>query len=404
MSHRHPAHANISYGKADFTSGRSITVGPNVVSIRSIARNRYDGSIEVLQGPGLATSIPHAEVLKKCSKWLDVVQVELEPGPERLGIEEVRVFNHVTRHGFDASRGLGWQVVGPNIIHVYGLGVEVPEQFDLWIRARSYSRDKGAILQPKVGAQADLAGGKISIAEVQEQYAGWSSESGFWKPAPKQFYESAIRLEWNDKWQGDEWLDVNVVTCDGTTRYAVDSFQPGLPWESVFPSRLNVPWQAIDHIEIRPKVRRRAFFFDGLKTLPAQTRKFDNPPSPSRTTDQLMKGVMLDEFAPLRISARIYGGNEVWPEHHSLLNISAAEITDAIGAEDAFTLLVHESGEFYLPIQFRWKDSNNKKLSTNSLTTGRSNLDFSAKGICRSQIYHESVKELDAVEFVSRQP
>ncbi len=400
VSHRHPAHAYPLYRKADFTSTRSITVGPNEVSIRSIARNRYDGSIDALKGPGLSASIPNADDLKNCVKWLDVVQIELSPGPQQLGIIDVQVFHHDTRTLFHINKGLGWQLVAPNIVQVYGKGREVPEEFDLWILARSYPSDELAILKPKIGSKADIAGGTIEIADLTKAYQGWSKDTGFLTGSQESHSKQcAMRLNWQGEWPNDTWREVNVVTRDGRTRFSYNSFSLGFPSSGYGPFHFDVPWEMIDHFELRPETNERAFFFDGLKTLPTSGRKFDPPPSVTRTVDQLRNGTKLEEFAPLSIHARVYRGSEIWPEYNVLLGTHRGEKSKTDDLDRAFTIFVWENSRFYLPFDFQWKDSSGPGWHQN-LKRGNANIQFTDSGECLSQVYREPLEEIEAVKFV----
>lgn len=186
FSYRHPAHQFLFYEKAPFTSGREIKVGPNTIAIRSIARNRYDGKVHMLTGDGLGQQIPDAERLKGCAKWLDVVQLEITPGPDLAEIIQVRIFDHETRTMLsELDRAYGWRVVEPNLIQIYGLGKEIPAKLDVWLRLNSYADGKIYQLSPTPGASVQIPGGTISVDEVQDGFAGWSSAQGFYPSNPE---------------------------------------------------------------------------------------------------------------------------------------------------------------------------------------------------------------------------
>ncbi|MFN3149189.1 hypothetical protein [Bremerella sp.] len=390
---------------ADFTSGRQITVGPNVVSITSIARNRYDGSIDILKGPGLSAAIPNADVLKKCGKWLDIVQIELEPGPKQLRIAEVRVFHHDTRTLFENNVGLGWRLASPNIVQVYGIGTEVPERFDLWFCARSYPSDEVAILQPRAGSQSTLSGGVVGVGELKQDYAGWSSTSGFVESGPQNLIGgSAVRLDWYGNWPEDDWRDVLVVTRSGWTDYSCKDVNLRYASENSTISRFDLPIEAVDHFEIRPHVRDNVFFFDGLQTLPATGRKFDPPPTPTRSIDEMLAGTTLDELAPLSISTRAYNSTGLQLQYAPFFN------TVDVGGDtpkeliSPFTILVQENGSLFLPMAIHLRDAESKAWRFNILATGTSTVENNTYGTCISRIYLEQANSLDAVKFVPTSP
>lgn len=406
VSYRHPAHAYPLYEEADFTSGHRISVGPNVVSVRSVARNRYDGSIDILRSPGLNTSIPHADVLKQCCTWLDVVQIELEPGPELLAIADVKVFHHDTRTPLQENEGLDCRLFSPNVIHVYGLGKEVPEQFDLWIQGRSYPSDEVVILTPEKGSKADIAGGTIEIVDLAKDFPGWNEDVEFLVEGRKYTTDQcAITLDWQGDWPGDDWREVNVVTKDGVTRFSYNNFSFRFPAYQHRPLRFHIPWDEIDHFEIRPETKDRAFFFDGLMTLPLNGRKFDVPPSVTRTVDQLLAGTKLTEYAPLDIKARIYQGDDVWPDYNVLLGVRHHPSMNQSGnQDDAFTTCVWESGNIYLPFDFHWKDAKSKMWQSRNLQHGNANIEWTDSGVCRVQVFRESLDEMDSAKIVLGSP
>jgi len=404
LSYRHPAHANVLYQEADFTSGHRISVGPNVVSIRSIARNRYDGSIDVLKGPGLRTSIPQTDVLKKCSRWLDVVQVELEPGSERLGIVEVRVFHHQTRQQFALNEGLGWHLVEPNVVQIYGLGTEVPEQFDLWFRARSYPSDEVAILRPEVGSQATLAGGTVEVVDLADDFAGWDRKTGFIPGDPNTASgQSAVTIKWQGDWPDDDWRDIYAVTRGGATDFSFRLFNLQYPWNSSGPMRFDFTLAEIDHYEIRPRTDESFFFFDGLKVPPPQARKFDPPPTVTRPMDEMLEGVILEEFAPLKITARIYPGTFT-PNYRLFNNVASDDPGPMVDMDTSFSLLLQEETRIYLPFDFHFRDRPGGNWRRNNIAAGNANSLFTEYGWCYYRIYHEPASEMQAVQLVPKDP
>ena len=125
-----PTHKIPLYEKALGTRS-SARVGPNEIKIRLVARNDRDSSIYVENGHGkvLAGSPPKNEkTLADAAGWLDIAQIELDPGPDLLDIIQVRIFDHDTRKLIsELNPAFGWSEAKPNLIHLYGVGKELPD-------------------------------------------------------------------------------------------------------------------------------------------------------------------------------------------------------------------------------------------------------------------------------------
>src|SRR5688572_14110205 len=178
-----PTHRIPGYEQAPSTRRLAAEIGPNKITIRSVARNDRDGNISIESGDGkpLPGPVPGTKLLTSCAKWLDVVQLELHPGPDRFEIIEARVFDHASRTLLSqVDPALGWQVLPPNLLQVYGLGKEVPQLVDVWLRVHSYRpEDRAFVLPPQAGSEVSLPGGTMTLREIQNGFAGWSSSSGF---------------------------------------------------------------------------------------------------------------------------------------------------------------------------------------------------------------------------------
>jgi len=313
-TYRHPAHAVMSYEKAPYTSSRKMKVGPNEISIRSIARNRYDGTIDVIKGDGLRTNIPQANQLKQAAKWLDLVQLEIEPVPERVEILEARVFDHQSRALlWQVDAAYGWQVAEPNLVQVYGFGKEIPDKLDIWLRVQSHPSQDVYRLPPKAGAKVQLPKGTVAVKDLQAGMQGWSSATGFTQPSPNAADGCGILLDWKGAWSDEGKFQFGAVSRDGVREYEDTYLDLSRSSQAAAPARFHIPLEDVDHLVLRPDGGRHAFFFDGLEIPPSQTRPFDPLPAASIVVDGQEVDGTLKQFEPLTIRYRTRMGNHVYP-------------------------------------------------------------------------------------------
>lgn len=358
VSYRHPAHSNVSYANAPYTSLHSMKVGPNTVSIASIARNRYDGKIHLMSGGGLKHEIPNAQQLKDCAKWLDVVQIEITPGPELIEIVEVRVFDHETRT--DLSGGnYGWRVVEPNLIQVYGLGKEVPEKLDLWLRLHSFADRQVYELSPTPGASVNVPGGTISIDGVTDRFAGWSSSEGFYPSIKDGSTQSAVKLRWEGNWLKKTEYQFATVSRTGERELESQSFDLRGESEGRFPKQSQIPLGMIDHYELRSAGFRHRFFFDGLEVPPPVGRTFDPPPKAIINTAAGECEGVLPQFEPLIVRYNVEKGARKYYSGSSLEWGRKDNVREKL--DSMFTLELNEHGINVSSFIVRMKDAQSGK-------------------------------------------
>ncbi|WP_147274262.1 hypothetical protein [Bremerella cremea] len=405
FSYRHPAHQFLSYQKAPYTSGRQMKVGPNTIAIRSVARNRYDGKIHILTGDGLSQQVPGVPQLKDCAKWLDVVQLEITPGPDLAELIQVRIFDHQTRSLLsELDPAYGWRVVEPNLIQIYGLGKEIPPKLDVWLRLNSHADDTVYSLAPVVGANVKIPGGTITVEEVQDRFAGWSSGKGFYPSQPDSGPDSAVILNWKGNWLEETRYQFVTVSNVGEREYR-DRFMR-LNWDSnsVGPIRSPFPLGEIDHFELRPFGGRHRFFFDGLEVPPATGRKFDPPPTAIIPVDGTQQQGFLTQFEPLRVRYRVEKGTNV---HGSGVYNTLAWIKQSgphKNVDTEFTLLFTVHGIAELPLDIRLQDaSSGQWLGKNAQTSGNY-MSHGSNRKATAQVFRMPLEDVKAIEVTARMP
>lgn len=410
VSYRHPAHQFLSYEKAPYTSGRQMRIGPNVIKIVSIARNRYDGKIHVVSGDGLSQQIPGVPQLKKCAKWLDVVQIELSPGPDLVEIIEVRIFDHETRAMLmELDKAYGWQIIEPSRIQIYGLGKEIPEKLDVWLRLNSHADGNVYELAPKPGASVEIPGGKIAITEVKDRFAGWSSAQGFYPSSPESGADSAVLLDWQGAWPAETKYQFTSVSDVGEKEY--EGMFLRLDWnsKSMGPVRSHFPLDSIDHFEFRPFGGRHRFFFDGLEVPPSSGRKFDPPPTGKIAVDGNECQGFLSQFDPLRIRYLVERGSNV---HGSAVWNTLAWINKGgpnKNIDSQFTLMFNARGmagllDIRLPLDIRLQDATTGQwLGQNTQSSGN----YMSHGMNRkasAQVFNMPLEDVKTIEVKSGIP
>lgn len=356
--YEHPAHQFPAYGRAPYTTAYRYQAGPNTIAIRSIARNRYDGAIHLISAGGLSTQVPHVDQLIECAKWLDVVQIELTPGPELVEIVDSRVFDHESRTLLNhVSDAYGWRVTDTNLIQVYGMGKEVPEKLDVWLRLRSYPDDTVYSIGVTPGSEIAIPGGTIRVAEVKEGYSGWSKGVGFHPTAPSGGSGSAILFEWQGNWRGKS-ITCTAVTDLGERMPYGESLKPEWNGNFIGPAWTRCSLALVDHLELRSHCEEQKFFYDGVKVPPLVERKFDPPPIGMIKTDQGEVAGVLHEFAPLLIHYRIEEGHT----GGIISQIGSSMWLERSGPhrerDTTFSILVNEWGIGAMPLAFRLQDAN----------------------------------------------
>lgn len=178
-----PTHGIAIYEQAPAFYGRTAKIGPNQIRIESVARNDRDGGISVETGRGQPLDVPVVgdRRLVNCASWLDVAQIELQPGGDLLDIIEVRIFDHAQRALLSRlDPAYGWNVVAPNLLQVYGLNQSLPETLDIWLRVNSYSADDDVYqLAPTAGATVpELLPLDVRVRLVDGDFGSGSTTGG----------------------------------------------------------------------------------------------------------------------------------------------------------------------------------------------------------------------------------
>ncbi|MEW4563948.1 hypothetical protein AB1K70_15540 [Bremerella sp. JC770] len=312
MSYRHPAHANVLYERAPYSSSREMAVGQHAVGIKSIARNRSDGSIDLLKGKGLSASIPFADQLKGCAKWLDVVQIELEFPVDYIEITEVRIFDHKTRTLIPkVDNRLGYQFVKPNVIQIFGVGKEVPQELDIWLRYAKFPDDQVYILQPQVGSKVNVPGGSVEIVEVNGRFSGYIAKQGFLPARPDSLFRGSFVLDWQAAWRGPVWIDVCAESVYGDRDYNSPPLRLPQDIQHAPPVQFRIPLENIAQLEIRNRGARERLFFDGCQVPDVSGRPFDSPPKIKIDYDGTHVEGQLKELLPIDVDYRIRPGNRI---------------------------------------------------------------------------------------------
>jgi hypothetical protein len=357
-----PTHKIALYEKALSTRGAAFEIPPNTISIKSVARNRHGGSIDVESGNGksLAGTVPGTASMSACAAWLDVVQIELDPGPDRFEMIDVRIFEHESRALLSQiDPAYGWQVLQPNLLQIYGLGKQVPPLLGVWLRVHSYaSGDHVAVLAPTSGASAAIPGGEIMLKEIQAGFFGWTSGAGFLPPSVDGRGGSALLLDWTGRWQ-DEKYQIAAVSMDGETEFRDVWLPLDSPSTSAGPVLLSMPLDEIDHLELRPFGGRHRFFFEAVE-LPANSgRSFDAPPIITVPVSGKSADVILSELAPLHVRLTVAAGDTI---SGSTANESISRMIhrpEPTDTDQSFTFAYQVREIAALPMSFRFAEVQN---------------------------------------------
>ena len=314
-----PTHEIPLYEKAPFTRRLSKQVGPNLVAIKLVARNRRDGRIAAEDGhgkPQVNQPAVAAALLSQAASWLDIVQIELTPKEKLLDILELRIFDHETRTLLsDVNQNFGYRVLPSNLIQLYGLGADLPEKVDVWLRLQSYDpSDKALRLNPTRGATCQLPGGTLKLTDLRA--GSWAYDS---RKNPRHHLlhgnDSDIistELEWQGNWQAGRY-QIAAVTKDGQKRHAshphfIRFYSNGL---SRLPIQFPIALTEIDHFEMRPFGGRHRFFFEAVKLPVADGGRFQPPPTAMVAINRQEVKLDLDEFAPLSLNVATLSGVRV---------------------------------------------------------------------------------------------
>ncbi|HEX5470820.1 MAG TPA: hypothetical protein VFW73_02985 [Lacipirellulaceae bacterium] len=304
------------YEKAEGTRRSWMDVGPNRVRLAVIARNDRDGTLHVEDGQQHAVAqsqIPDSGTIAKAGPWLDVAEVRLAPGPEQIGIIDVRIFDHKTRQLIsDLRPAYGWRVMDRNAVQLYGLGTALPNLVDIWFRLNSYPPNfLLAKLSKNAGATCTLGGADFKLQDIQRGNCGYSFPKGlFTLPGPDQDNGTSVLLSLhggNFDWR----YQIAAVSHTGKVVYTdVPAFlQPQKQRQLEF-IRFDIDFKDLDHFEIRRYGGRHKFFFDAVELPKISTRSFAKPPTAKVLVNGHEIERNLNEFAPLEFTVATFRGTE----------------------------------------------------------------------------------------------
>lgn len=306
-------HQILAYEKAPSTTGLSAIIGPNQIRVQSIARNTREGRVELASGEGLSPAgpIPGRDLLVSSGPWLDVCQFEIQPGPDRVEIIEARIFDHATRTLLTSlDPAFGWRVLERNLLQVYGLGKEIPPVLDVWLRVHSYVAADSALRLPcRAGATAAMAGGTLTVREIQKGFAGWNSSGGFLPVEDEDFADTAMVLEWNGEPPNKNY-QVAALTRHGEKHFHDRFLSLGRLGERRSILVFDFPLEDLDSIEVRPHGGQHRFFYEAVRIPPATAQAFGPPPTARVLVDRAEADVVLAEWAPLHVRMSLLRGEQ----------------------------------------------------------------------------------------------
>jgi hypothetical protein len=364
-----PTHKIPLYERAPATRGRSIEVGPNRVGFRVIARNDRDGSIHYDQQRTSSAKLRAADesLLAKPAKWLDVVQLELEPAGQ-LDIIEVRIFDHENRELLpNLSDRYGWRQLGANAVQLYGLGKPLPAKLDVWFRAHSYfADDPVAELAPSVGAKCKLPGGNFTLRDIRAGSWSYRSGRGLLQLQGDQHQRVTAQLAWKAYPHAGPFQIAAVtksgekVHMNGAPQYV--PFRTGRREEERID--FNVPLDQIDYFELRRFGGQHVFFFEAVELPAVSTQPFAPPPKAVVDVSGQEMETVLTEFAPFEITVATHRG--LWANGTAANGLwayvmRADEVTEQ---EQAFTFTYDGEGLSAFAPTFRFVEIATKKPLT----------------------------------------
>lgn len=352
----------------------SATIGPNTIKIGSVARNERDGTVLVENGAGIAlkdVAVLNKSALADAAGWLDVVQIELKPGPDRFDIIEARVFDHHTRQSISTDKSpFGWRVVQPNVLQIYGLGKPIPADLDVWFRAQSYAAgDPVTSLAPTVGTSCSLPGGSLTLKNLQPGYWAYEGVKGLTRQLTASEAQISTEMHWSGDWKGGQY-QIAAVARDGTK---VHTSSPhyldfGSAKSSDHPYYFDMAIEDIDHFELRPFGGRHTFYFESVKLPIIADKPFGPRPGATIQVGGSEIKQTIQEFAPLRVKIATHRGD--WANGVQA-NEQSASITARDGGatepEESFTLTVTLAGMGNPSLTFRFQDEAGQPIENQAL-------------------------------------
>jgi hypothetical protein len=393
------------YERADGTRG-SMDLGPNRAEISLLARNDRDGTIRREDGRGQAVANRTAKnesALVGAARWLDVVQIELAPTPDRLDIIEARIFDHATRELIPSvDSAFGWRVVEPDAVQVYGLGKELPRKLDVWLRLQSYpAGDAVAKLATAPGSQISLPSGTITLKDIRAGYWAYVPRRGLQTVTNDPGVGTTLVVQWDGKWQDMDY-QIAAISKSGekshTDTFHFLRFSPAKT--ETRPIYVEMSLDDVAHFELRPFGGRHRFFFEEV-TLPATSGgAFTNPPTVQVKIGGAETETKIAEFSPLDVRVGTQRG--LWADGVASRGSQRFFTRQPGGATDvdsAFTL-TFRTGVDVSP-RFRFLVRGKEGFAGDSDLGGRGSLRSGSFGYNE---YLTPLKEVEMVEVSIGQP
>ncbi len=409
ITYEPPTHKISLYEKAPGTVRDSFVVGPNRVRMHLVTRNDRDGALHYENGRGAAVAnlvAQNAQVLSSAAPWLDVVQIELSPAPDRLDVIEARVFDHKTRTLInDANPEFGWRMVAPDVLQIYGLGKPLPEKLDVWFRLHSYpAGDEVRTIAPTASSNCELSDGtKLTLSDIRPGLGGgWSSAKGFLSSTIADDGSIAAEFNITRPHASDERLQMAAVLKSG------EKVHPELPHfigsramslESRQLIRFDAFLAELDHFEVRPFGGRERFFFEAVALPKVSTKPFVAAPI---ARVQIAGGEMderIATFAPLDVSVATHRGEWAGGCRAGSGRASITKSANVTDVDKSFTFVSDCSGISIRPqLQFTLRNqtspASNSGLTPSGFQGGTSGGNFGAS--CWT--YRTPLDQVDAVE------
>jgi hypothetical protein len=360
-----PTHTISAYEKAPGTRGSSIQVGPNRVGLRLIARNDRGGTIHYDQQRSTPAKLTTAQekVLSAPAAWLDVVQFELDAGPELVDIIEVRVFDHEKRELLSqVDPAYGWRMLAPNVVQLYGIGKRLPEKLDLWFRAHSYDVDDSVVtLGTSTGSTCKLPGGDLTLHDVRAGSYPFDGKQLHGKADRKETSLSAV-FSFAGPWNGERY-QIAAVSSDGTKSHTdIPHFLNFTGSSGVRqPMYFDIALREVDHFELRPFGGRERFFFEAVELPKTSSQAFAKPPSARVKIAGSEMNAVLPEFAPLDVRIAVHRGNWATGTAASGLWASVTPADEVTDQDKAFTFTYQGFGIGNLALKVRFFDAESEK-------------------------------------------
>jgi hypothetical protein len=399
-----PTHKIAAYEKAPGTRGNSIQVGPNRIGLRLVARNDRDGTILYDEQRSTSATLTTAQekVLSAPAAWLDVVQIELDPGPELVDIIEVRIFDHEKRELLSqVDPAYGWRTIATNTVQLYGIGKRLPEKIDLWFRAHSYNAgDSVAKLAPAVGDRIKALGVDLTLRDIRAGSWSYHSDRGLLNQQGDGHRCATCVLAWDADPSSSDF-QIAAVTKSGE-RVHPDSphflgFRSGVQSEEVI--QFNAPLGELDHFEIRPFGGRERFFFEAVELPKTSSRSFVKPPTALVKVAGGETNAVLTEFAPLDVRIAVHRGKWATGTAASGLWASVTPADEVINQDKAFTVTYQGAGVGNLALKVRFLDAESKKVIQESKLPRGGTGAASGAAVSAGYIdYQTPLERIDAVE------